>query len=440
MVLQLHVWGPAFSLPSIEAQCLAAIAYCSIALPKGSWELVATSDPSVSPTGELPAIQNGTVWVSRFRNIVDYLRQYSDGAWDLDHELDETARADSIAFSAFVESRGQVLVDLSLYVTSQNYYGNTSPAFGSILQWPNQWILPPKLHGAAKARTDYLGLSSLDLQAMEEQRQREHSAAVAAGQIPKNLIRRPRDTVSSLLGRTAQQSHFRLEALTGEFFEPLEAMLGKKPYLLAMNEDDAPSSLDCIALGYLSLALVPELTFPWLRDAMRTKAPLLAEYTTRMCRRAFGEGAVDIAHAFSPQSAPSSPLPWRAPGRISVAAVGSTLLSTLADSTPILREVRRNNRLKQEAEVLDSDLSSTEKTVISMHADASKRDMYVSIATVMGGVAALIGYMFHIGLISTHAHQGEEEEGDERDEEEILTDFNPGSASDFLGNLNLGSL
>ena len=53
MKLQLHVWGPAFSLPSIEAQCLAAIAYCSIALPKDSWELVATSDPSVSPTGKL---------------------------------------------------------------------------------------------------------------------------------------------------------------------------------------------------------------------------------------------------------------------------------------------------------------------------------------------------------------------------------------------------
>jgi len=52
MVLQLHVWGPAFALPSIDAQCLATIAYCSLALPKGSWELVASSDPSVSPTGE----------------------------------------------------------------------------------------------------------------------------------------------------------------------------------------------------------------------------------------------------------------------------------------------------------------------------------------------------------------------------------------------------
>jgi sorting and assembly machinery component 37 len=52
MVLQLHVWGPAFGLPSIDAQCLAAIAYCSLALPKDSWEVVASSDPSVSPTGK----------------------------------------------------------------------------------------------------------------------------------------------------------------------------------------------------------------------------------------------------------------------------------------------------------------------------------------------------------------------------------------------------
>lgn len=316
------------------------------------------------------------------------------------------------SFSSFIESRGQSLVDLSLYVTSQNYYGNTSPAYGSLLQWPNQWILPPKLHGAAKARTEYLGLSSLDLQAMEEQRQREHSAAVAAGQIPKNFIWRPRDTVSSLLGRTAQQNHFRLEALTSEFFEPLEAMLGEKAYLLAGDEEEMPSSLDCVALGYLSLALVPELSFPWLRDAMRAKAPLLTAYTERLRRRCFGDAPFEVAHAFSPQTAPPSPLPWRAPERISIAAVGSTLLSTLADSTPFLREVRRNNRLKQVAEAPDSELSSTEKKVVSMFADASKKDMYVSIATVVGGVAALVGYMFHVGLIAVST-EPQDEDGEE---------------------------
>lgn len=339
------------------------------------------------------------------------------------------------SFASFIESRGQSLVDLSLYVTSQNYYGNTSPAYGGLLQWPSQWILPPKLHGAAKARTEHLGLSSLDLQAMEDQRKREHSAAVAAGQIPKNFIQRPRDTVSSLLGRTAQQNHFRIEALTAEFFEPLEAMLGQKAYLLVAGEDDTPSSLDCIALGYLALALVPELSFPWLRDAMRAKAPLLSAYTERVRRRCFGDVPVEVAHAFSPQSAPALPLPWRAPEHISVAAVGSTLLATLADSTPFLRDVRRNNRLKQAAEAPDSELSSTERRTVSMYADVSKKDMYVSIATVVAGAAALVGYMFHVGLIAVR-NQEQDSEEEEGAVEDFATTFNPPQAGDILGSVD----
>ena len=262
---------------------------------------------------------------------------------------------------------------------------------------------------------------------MEEHRQREHSAAVAAGKVPKNLIQRPRDTVSTLLGRSSSQNHFRLEALTADFFEPLEAMLGQKAYLLTLKEDDVPSSLDCIALGYLSLALVPELSFPWLRDAMRAKAPLLSAYTERLRRRCFGDVPVEVAHAFSPQSAPASSLPWRAPERISVAAVGSTLLATLVDSTPFLSEIRRNNRLKQAAE--DSDLTSIEKGAVSMYADSSKRDMYVSIAAGVGGIVALVGYMFHVGLISV-ASQEQESDGEE---EEAVPDFATISAGDFLG-------
>ncbi|KAJ5156117.1 hypothetical protein N7492_008920 [Penicillium capsulatum] len=436
MVLQLHVWGPAFSLPSIEPHCLATIAYCSLVLPKGAWELVASSDPSVSPTGELPALQNGSVWVSRFRNIVDYLRQYSSGDWDLDGDLDESIRADNIAFSSFVESRGQPLLDLSLYVTSQNYYGNTSPAYGSLLQWPNQWILPPKLHAAAKARTEYLGLSSLDLQAMEEQRQRDHSAAVASGQVPKNLIQRPADTVSSLLGRTAQRNHFRLDALTGEFFEPLEAMLGKKQSLLAGETQDSLSSLDCIALGYLSLALVPDLTSPWLRDAMRAKAPQLTAYTEHMRRRCFGEIPVEVAHAYSPQSTSPSPLPWREPGRITAAAVGSTLLTTLADNTPFLSEVRRNRRLKQAAHSADSGLEELETEAVSTYAEKKNRDMYLSIATVVAGATALVGYVVHIGLLSISVRQAEEEEEEEEDGEVELPDLSSGNATDFLNNVS----
>jgi sorting and assembly machinery component 37 len=50
MVFELHVWGPAFSLPSIDPHCLAAIAYLQQAVPRGEWQLVASSNPTLSPT------------------------------------------------------------------------------------------------------------------------------------------------------------------------------------------------------------------------------------------------------------------------------------------------------------------------------------------------------------------------------------------------------
>lgn len=50
IMLELHVWGPGFGLPSIDPHCLAAIAYLQQAIPKGKWQLIASSDASLSPS------------------------------------------------------------------------------------------------------------------------------------------------------------------------------------------------------------------------------------------------------------------------------------------------------------------------------------------------------------------------------------------------------
>ena len=50
MVLELHIWGPAFALPSIEPQCLAAVVYLRQVVPRNEWVLIASNDDSVSPT------------------------------------------------------------------------------------------------------------------------------------------------------------------------------------------------------------------------------------------------------------------------------------------------------------------------------------------------------------------------------------------------------
>lgn len=49
MAVQLYVWGPAFGLPSIDAECLAAIAYLAQTLGAADYQLIQSS-PSAVPT------------------------------------------------------------------------------------------------------------------------------------------------------------------------------------------------------------------------------------------------------------------------------------------------------------------------------------------------------------------------------------------------------
>lgn len=51
-MLELHIWGPAFGLPSIEPECIAAVAYLNKIIPSGEWTLIADHDTSLSPNSE----------------------------------------------------------------------------------------------------------------------------------------------------------------------------------------------------------------------------------------------------------------------------------------------------------------------------------------------------------------------------------------------------
>ncbi|PGH33523.1 hypothetical protein GX50_03680 [[Emmonsia] crescens] len=423
MVFELHIWGPAFGLPSIDPQCIAMVAYFALAVPakkRGSagereqWVLVADSDPGIVPTNELPALWTGTRWISRFRNIVAYLSQYSDGEWDLDRWMGHKERADCIAFSSFLESQGQPLVDLSLYVSSENYNNATSQAYASLLQWPNQWIMPPQIRKAAKKRTEHLGLTSLDLDVMvEEERQQARDPGNLASKIPKSLVRKPQATVSDLLSKSSKQNRIRLDAMTGAFVAPLEELLGRKGYLLS---SEIPSSLDCLALGYLSLALVPKLPYPWLRDAATGQAPRLAAYADRLRSRCFGAVPVDVSMAFTDSPALASSLPWRAPEQVSLGAVGKRALEGIVDSIPIVRQIRANTRLQRAGAEAQGGLE--ERELVAKVATVQRRELYASIATVLAGLGMFVGYVLYTGLIHIEVVDGVEVKEDEEDEEE----------------------
>ncbi|KAH8669612.1 Tom37 C-terminal domain-containing protein [Tricladium varicosporioides] len=396
MVLELHVWGPAFSLPSIDPHCLAAIAYLQQAVPRGEWELVATSDPALSPTNELPALRNGDIWIGGFRNIFHYLAQYSSGEWVLDAGLPEQEGADCIAFSSFVESNGQPLIDLSLYVSSHNYSVVTRPLYNTIQSFPLPYLTPPSIRTTAKQRTEQLGLSSLDIDTEEGDNSLEKSI------IPESL-RRPRNTVSSLLAASPEtNAQIRLDALATDFFEPLQRIKGGKQYLVSNSHF---SSLDCLALGYLSLMLIPELPQPWLAKTMRQKFPDLCTWTEELGANIFG-GPVDVGDAFlsqveggteSSKSKSKSPLPWKAPYNGGVIGVGKVFLSSMADSIPIVGQLRRNTRMRQHGGKTTGD-----------EMEASSWQALTTVGSIVAGLGLAAGYMFHQGLISLPS--GEEPE------------------------------
>ncbi|KAK6582787.1 hypothetical protein PZA11_005195 [Diplocarpon coronariae] len=390
-MIELHIWGPAFGLPSIDPHCLAAIAYLQQAVPRGKWQLVASSDPALSPINALPALRNGDIIVGGFRNIVHYLAQVSAGEWVLDAGLPERESADCIAFSSFVESHGQPLLDLALYVSSQNYTTVTRPLYNKIQKFPLPYITPPSIRAAAKQRTDHLGISSLDIDT------ENHEPSTEPSIIPASL-RRPKQTVSSILAASPEASaRIRLDALAIDFLEPMQALIGNKQFFLS---DNRFSSLDCLALGYLALMFIPELPQPWLSRTIGDNYPRLRAWTEDLSRRVFGKENTTLEDAFlvtadcseletnAKRIAGESDLPWVQPYNRTALDVGRVFVSSLADLVPVVGHLNKITRMKpQGKETQDDDVQSSWQ-------------YFGLIGTAIAGLGIGIGYMFQQGLVS----------------------------------------
>ena len=101
-----------------------------------------------------------------------------------------------------------------------------------------------------------------------------------------------------------------------------------------MLSDERPCSLDCLALGYLSLAMIPDLPQSWLAEGMRERYPDLCRYVEDGTQEVFG-GGVTLEDALpssredqsaTPREQSKTPLPWRAPNyNISASLLNSTL-------------------------------------------------------------------------------------------------------------------
>ncbi|KAL8773718.1 MAG: hypothetical protein Q9209_001486 [Squamulea sp. 1 TL-2023] len=219
------------------------------------------------------------------------------------------------SYSSFLETHGQPLIDLSLFVSSENYHASTRPAYSHILHWPNTWLLPPQRRATAKVRTDHLNFSALDLDTVGQDEKTE-SRFAGGPEIPRRLISSASRT-TSLAKKSQHAARFRLDRLAERFFEPLNRLLQGKRYLLS---EERLTSLDCLALGYLALALVPKVPQAWLSQKMKTSYPELCRYVEDLARDCFGLELRTSSEKFRNRDgaqdtlvATTSILPWKTP-------------------------------------------------------------------------------------------------------------------------------
>ncbi|KAF3045583.1 hypothetical protein E8E12_010210 [Didymella heteroderae] len=331
MALELHVWGPAFGLPSIDPECIAIVTYCQQVIPKGQWSLVASYDKSVGLTESLPLLFDGGIATATgYEDIVSYLRNHPAVSNDLDANLSTQQQIDRTAYSAFLRSAGTPLIDLSLFVSAENYNTTTSSAYTAILPWYANYTVPPKRRGLARTRTTHMGLDSLDVDTRTEEvsgpgrgtASAEFEAAKRAAGLPTDSkpssmsIGRSRG-FRGLLGTQKYAAKFRLDAVSNELLEPLSDLLGNNKYLLGTLQ---ASSLDCLAFGYLALMLYPAVPQAWLKETISTKFSGLATYVQRLRKDVLSDEETGAAQVWAiatgrRSSAMEQPqrvlLPWR---------------------------------------------------------------------------------------------------------------------------------
>ncbi|KAI1119119.1 hypothetical protein F5Y14DRAFT_396537 [Nemania sp. NC0429] len=251
MSLQLHVWGPAFGLESIDAECLAAIAAFRHILHSDDWSLIASNDTSLSPDNTLPALFHRDSWISGYRNIIahllahvtSYARPLADG------DLTPPQEADLLAYSSFLDIRGSGLVALSLYASPNAWVELTRPAYSALLPFPLAWTIPTAIRAAAIDKAESLGMGYLAAEAEAD----EAAAGSGAETTSTGFLRLRQQLGPRRSMQPEQTAAIRVQQLADDFFTTLDDLRGSRKYLLGTP---SPSSLDFLAYGFLLLMSV----------------------------------------------------------------------------------------------------------------------------------------------------------------------------------------
>jgi hypothetical protein len=189
--------------------------------------------------------------------------------------------------------------------------------------------------------------------------------------------------IGGFLSSPIYAARFKLDALTNELLDPLSDLLGQKDYLLGGN---APSSLDCLAFGYLALLFYPPVPQAWLKEAIQTRFPQLQRYITCMREELLGSkqvGAEDVLAARNGDKVEKlSLLPWGPPPTRSLYIALSAATREVFINLPIISNFAKGSAVIQASE-------PTRQVPSSLPSPFIVNAILVSSATAMAALASL---------------------------------------------------
>jgi len=147
-----------------------------------------------------------------------------------------------------------------------------------------------------------------------------------------------RKRLRNLLHSREYADRFKLDSLANSFLQPLNDVLGDKAWLMS---DGEPSSVDCLAFGYLALMVYPPQPQPWLSEAIKSRFPKLNSYTQRARQTLLGpeEISAEAIMALAQTSTPFTDrdrhrLPWSPPPQPSFLTTTKTISTHLLHRLP----------------------------------------------------------------------------------------------------------
>ena len=197
-------------------------------------------------------------------------------------------------------------------------------------------------------------------------------------------------TVTGQVKKHVSGARFRVEAMIGALCGPLTTLLDNKTYLLSTTR---PSTADCLALGYLSLLLIPSLPVSWMQELIRQRYPTLSSFVSRGVWDLYG-GETNVEEALEGRrrgggggGGGERGLPWRKPEVVGAKMAERMIWGAVTDHLPIFGTniVSGSEDMKEDVEGGEGMLRRAEGFV-------------PAVVAVTTAVAAVAGYLYNAAV------------------------------------------